>query len=92
MRAGLVNRAEAELKHLENRPNLPKSYRLDNLAQTLRVRSIGALWFCIPIPWFDPSRLPVKSGFDQVRGTGKLNLVKTPFFDSTACAVHVDCR
>jgi hypothetical protein len=75
MRAGLVDCTEAALKHLENRPNLPKFYRLDNLAsppsagdtQTLRVRSIGALWLCDRIPSFDPSRLPGKSGFDQVR-------------------------
>jgi hypothetical protein len=32
MRAGLVDWTEAALKHLENRPNLPKFYRLDNLA------------------------------------------------------------
>jgi hypothetical protein len=32
MRTGLVDRTEGALKHLENRPNLPKFYRLDNLA------------------------------------------------------------
>ena len=32
LRAGSVNWTEAALKHLENRPTLPKFYRLDNLA------------------------------------------------------------
>ena len=32
MQAGLVDWREAVLKHLENRPDLPKFYRLDNLA------------------------------------------------------------
>jgi hypothetical protein len=31
-RTGLVDGIEAALKHLENRPNLPKFYRLDNLS------------------------------------------------------------